>query len=538
MVALTIGMATYNDFDGVYFTIQALQLYQDLADTELLVIDNFGCDDTRNLVESWVKGRYIRARDVTGTAAPRDRVFREAAGDAVLCCDSHVLFAPGVIARLKAYYRDHPACADLLQGPLVYDDAKSISTHFDPVWRAHMWGPWGTDPRGVDPEGEPFEIPMQGLGAFSCRKSVWPGFNPAFRGFGGEEGYIHEKFRQQGGRTLCLPWLRWMHRFGRPRGVPYPLTIEDKLRNYVIGHMELGLDILPALEHFAESISNERVLKVAADAVHDISGVAIEPFSGITIAPPEPLATAPPSDLPLISCVCMTYNRAPTHLHLLEETIESFLRQTYPNKELIILNDTPGQELVCDAPGVRIVNAPERFKTLGAKARASFDLARGPLIAPWDDDDINLPWRLSLSYEQLGDADYFNAGRYWYFNPREYHSDQSSGYAFNGSLFRATALNGVEGLLEINSGYDALIDGAFLKSSLKVAGPKRDGTPLPLDRWYYIYRWGVSPGHISGGDHTAGYDTLGMRPVTTGAFELHPHWDRDYLAETRAALPR
>jgi hypothetical protein len=43
MVALTIGMATYNDFDGVYFTIQALRLYQDLADTELLVVDNFGC---------------------------------------------------------------------------------------------------------------------------------------------------------------------------------------------------------------------------------------------------------------------------------------------------------------------------------------------------------------------------------------------------------------------------------------------------------------------------------------------------------------
>ena len=39
--ALTIGMATYKDFDGVFFTIQALRMYQDLTDTELLVIDNF-----------------------------------------------------------------------------------------------------------------------------------------------------------------------------------------------------------------------------------------------------------------------------------------------------------------------------------------------------------------------------------------------------------------------------------------------------------------------------------------------------------------
>ncbi len=51
MVALTIGMATYKDFDGVYFTLQALRLYQDVRDTEFLVIDNYGCADTKQLVE-------------------------------------------------------------------------------------------------------------------------------------------------------------------------------------------------------------------------------------------------------------------------------------------------------------------------------------------------------------------------------------------------------------------------------------------------------------------------------------------------------
>jgi hypothetical protein len=93
-----------------------------------------------------------------------------------------------------------------------------------------MWGIWATDRRGKDPEGDPFEIPMQGMGVFSCRKGAWPGFNPMFRGFGGEEGYIHEKFRQAGGRCLCLPWLRWTHRFGRPAGIGHSLTVEEKLR--------------------------------------------------------------------------------------------------------------------------------------------------------------------------------------------------------------------------------------------------------------------------------------------------------------------
>jgi hypothetical protein len=279
VVALTIGMATYKDFDGVYFTLQALRLYQDMADTELLVIDNYGCEDTRQLVEGWVHGRYVLATAVGGTAAPRDLVFREARGAAVLCCDSHVLFAPGAVARLKAYYRDHPDCRDLLQGPLVYDDLQNLSTHFAPEWRAEMWGTWATDPRGLDPEGDPFEIPMQGLGAFSCRKEAWPGFNPRFRGFGGEEGYIHEKFRRAGGRCLCLPWFRWLHRFGRPAGVPYPLTVEDKLRNYVIGHAELGLDLTPVLEHFAEWLPQGRVAAIAEEAL----GGAARPD-----APPDP----------------------------------------------------------------------------------------------------------------------------------------------------------------------------------------------------------------------------------------------------------
>ena len=61
MVALTIGKPTYNEFDGVYFTVQALRLYQDLDDTELVVVDNYGCDHTKFFVEQWVKGRYVLA---------------------------------------------------------------------------------------------------------------------------------------------------------------------------------------------------------------------------------------------------------------------------------------------------------------------------------------------------------------------------------------------------------------------------------------------------------------------------------------------
>ena len=84
---------------------------------------------------------------------------------------------------------------------------------------------------------------MQGLGVFGCWRKAWPGFNARFRGFGGEEGYIHEKFRQRGGRTLCLPFLRWMHRFNRPMGIPYRNVWQDRFRNYALGFAELGLPL-------------------------------------------------------------------------------------------------------------------------------------------------------------------------------------------------------------------------------------------------------------------------------------------------------
>jgi hypothetical protein len=97
------------------------------------------------------------------------------------------------------------------------------------------------------------------------RKDAWPGFNRHFRGFGGEEGYIHEKVRQMGGKTLCLPFLRWLHRFSRPQGVPYPLTWEDRIHNYVIGHRENGLDEAEIKEHFSAFVGKGVVDKVLGE---------------------------------------------------------------------------------------------------------------------------------------------------------------------------------------------------------------------------------------------------------------------------------
>ena len=138
MAALTIGMATYDDFDGVYFTVQALRLYHDLADTELLVIDNFGCETTRDFVETWAKGRYILATAVVGTAASRDLLFREGEGEAVVA--SHppddLVLAAAVSAEADHLVTGTSTCSDWV---LMSVESSSVPTH--------SWRFWLSNPR-------------------------------------------------------------------------------------------------------------------------------------------------------------------------------------------------------------------------------------------------------------------------------------------------------------------------------------------------------------------------------------------------------
>jgi hypothetical protein len=106
-----------------------------------------------------------------------------------------------------------------------------------------MFGTWAVDPRGKDPDGEPFDIPQHGLGMFAARRESWLRFPENLVGFSGGEGYIHEKYRRAGRRNLCLPFARWIHKFQRPHGIPHRPRRADKIRNHIRGWMELGVDL-------------------------------------------------------------------------------------------------------------------------------------------------------------------------------------------------------------------------------------------------------------------------------------------------------
>lgn len=292
---VTLGMATHGDYDGVYFTVQALHLYHPeiLERAEILILDNAPEDPAAEPLERLANAvpgaRYEAFDEYTGTAI-RDLVFRLARAPLVVCLDSHVLLLPGALRRLVEHFENDPESRDLYQGPLLYDDHKTLSTHFRPVWGDGMYGQWGFDPRGGDPDGAPFEIQMQGLGLFACGRASWPGLNPRLRGFGGEEGYLHEKIRRQGGRVWCLPFLRWQHRFGRPTGTSFPNRWDDRIRNYLLAHHELGLDPAPVHEHFSNLLGADGEAAIRArveaemadslyrfDALYDLGGNSSHP---------------------------------------------------------------------------------------------------------------------------------------------------------------------------------------------------------------------------------------------------------------------
>lgn len=243
---LTVGMVSYDDFDGVYFTLQAVRLYHpEVADrVAFVVVDNHPegrhAAALRALENRIPRYRYVPFRGYRGTAV-RDVIFREANSEIVLCVDSHVMFAPGALSALLDCFAARPDSGDLIQGPRLHDALDNrMATHQTPVWRDGMFGVWASDARGLDASGAPFEIEMQGLDVFACRQKKWPGLNQRFRGTGSEEGYLHEKIRRAGGRVLCLPALRWVHRFDRPSGPPYPTRWNDRVRNHLLGWRELG----------------------------------------------------------------------------------------------------------------------------------------------------------------------------------------------------------------------------------------------------------------------------------------------------------
>lgn len=232
--------------------------------------------------------------------------------------------------------------------------------------------------------------------------------------------------------------------------------------------------------------------------------------------------------MPLISCLLATYGRPPNFQHLLEESIESFLRQDYLEKELIIVNDHPDQVVKCYHKQVLTVNLPRRCRTLGEKYNFAASLAQGKYLCTWDDDDIHLPWRLSHSAAMITDHDYYNPNHYWFKDNSGYHHEHGTGNCQTVSLISREGWDKVNGF-PTNSGAQDELMHYKLKDLNNYITEK-----LEPSQWFYIYRWGVHPHHLSGaGANQKAYDWIAEQDYKPGIYTLKPRWVRDYVADTR-----
>lgn len=236
-----------------------------------------------------------------------------------------------------------------------------------------------------------------------------------------------------------------------------------------------------------------------------------------------------------ITCFMPTYNRLQARPDgsidavIVEESIESFLRQSYPNKELIIINDTPGQRLSLPADprysNIFLLNSSVRFPTLGHKYRKAIEMASGDYFTPWDDDDISLPRRLLTCRQHLQGADSLIVSGFYFLDHEQAKMSFDSGNGYMNDMYRTSMARRI-GYSLMSYDSDAKSRSAFMAGSSLVKYLRPDSS------WhFYIYRWRASGRvHLSSlSPDESGYAHIGAQPILEVDYELKPHWRRDYV---------
>jgi glycosyltransferase involved in cell wall biosynthesis len=105
-------------------------------------------------------------------------------------------------------------------------------------------------------------------------------------------------------------------------------------------------------------------------------------------------------DHPLVTCIMPTHNRR----GFVPQAIRCFLRQDYPNLELLIVDDGSDQisDCVPQSDRIRYLRL-DRKLSIGAKRNFACEQARGEFIVHWDDDDWYPPERVSKQIRAMGE---------------------------------------------------------------------------------------------------------------------------------------
>ena len=106
---------------------------------------------------------------------------------------------------------------------------------------------------------------------------------------------------------------------------------------------------------------------------------------------------------PLVSVIIASYNHAP----YIEACIQSVLAQTYPNIELLVVDDGSSDGSVARIEALQRLHGfdfrVQANKGLTQTLNDMIDRAKGSLIAPFGSDDIMLPQRIATQVAYMAD---------------------------------------------------------------------------------------------------------------------------------------
>ena len=147
-----------------------------------------------------------------------------------------------------------------------------------------------------------------------------------------------------------------------------------------------------------------------------------------------------------------------------------FLSQTYPDKELVIVDDADAPSFPTPPTGEGILyHRLMRRMTIGAKRNLACARSNGDVICHWDDDDFSLPGRMADQIARLEQARVLvtgyhsmlfcdESGRSWM-----YRGDQH--YALGTSLMYAREFWRANPFPDENEGED----NAFVRRAVRIA---------------------------------------------------------------------
>lgn len=223
---------------------------------------------------------------------------------------------------------------------------------------------------------------------------------------------------------------------------------------------------------------------------------------------------------PLVTCLQLSYGRPQMSV----EAVECFLKQTYPNKKLIIINTHPSPVFFERAYDNIEVHNIKPLSHLSNVYRYGLDLIKSEYFCIWDDDDLFMPWHIedrvdfamkNPQYDAIGHTHCF--------------------VSFNNKIRELAQNMFVAQYLYKNNGIRPDTDISCWDVSWHDKKWNRHQFALPT-RPSYIYRWATGEGHISGEASEAGQHKNYLKNIEEKSkvkfdFPWVPSWRLNYDQE-------